>query len=351
MRGTRPTIRDVAKQAGVSPSVASRVLAGLDSYAGAQTREAIRRAADELRYRPNAVAQQLRAGKTPVVGVLFHRLVAYRLAAPVLAGLEAVLRPAGYGLLVSSTDGPQDEIDAMRLYESQQCAGMVVLSNLWRSPSDHLARAVKQGLPLVAINRWLDDDEPNAQPKAGPVPRVLWDNAGGAAALTSLLAGMGHRHLAFVNLAATAGVESLDLRMNYRQRWRAVRCAAADAGCPDVRHYTVHDVRDGTWRRDGVTAFVGATDDGSAAADVVHALAAQSLAVPRDASVASFADAELAENLTPRLTTAAIPFEESGRVAGGMVLRLIQGEAVEPLSVLPCPIVERESCAPPAAPE
>jgi DNA-binding LacI/PurR family transcriptional regulator len=350
MGASRPTIRDVARRAGVSPSVASRVLAGLDSYAGPRTREAIRHAASELAYQPNAVARHLRAGRTPVVGVLFHRLVAYRMAAPVLAGLEEVLRPAGYGLLVSSTDGPDDEVAAIRLHESQQCAGVVVLSNFWRSPSAHLAQTVARGVPLVAINRWLDEDQPDAAPRAGPVPRVLWDNAAGAGTLTSVLLGLGHRRVAFVRVIPGPGTEPIDLRMNYHQRWQAVRRTAAAAGCPAPRYYTVQEVRDGTWRRDGVTAFIGATDDGSAAADVVHALAQQTLAVPHDASVASFADIELAENLTPRLTTAAIPFEESGRVAARQLLRLVAGEGVGGLVVLPCPVVERESCAPPPAP-
>jgi DNA-binding LacI/PurR family transcriptional regulator len=200
----------------------------------------------------------------------------------------------------------------------------------------------------VAINRWLDEDRPEGPPQAGPVPRLLWDNTGDAAALTSLLLVLGHRRLGVVNPTPSPGAEEIAVRMNYHQRHRAVDRAAAAAGCPAVKNYTMCQVADGSWRRDGVTAFFGPTDDASVAADIVQALARQSLAVPRDASVVSFADVDLAEYVTPRLTTATIPFEESGRVAGELGLRFIRGEAVEPLTVLPCPVVERESCARPA---
>jgi DNA-binding LacI/PurR family transcriptional regulator len=71
----RITIKDVAKQAGVSPGAVSRVLHGRDSTIriSVTTAETIRRVARELDYRPNAVAQSLRSGKTQLIALASQR--------------------------------------------------------------------------------------------------------------------------------------------------------------------------------------------------------------------------------------------------------------------------------------
>jgi LacI family transcriptional regulator len=325
----------------------------VEGYAAPQTQEVIRRVAAELGYRPNALAQQLRAGRSTVVGVLFHRLASYHAFTPALRGVEDVLRPAGYSLLVSSTDGPEDEAAALQLYRAHQVAGVVVISSLRPWSSAHLTEAARRGLPLVAINRWLDEDgvPPGAdeeddvdggalQAVAGPLPRVLWDNAGGMRALATSLIERGHRRLGLVSelpLAEWAPV------IGYRQRWAGLRRAAAAHGCPAPRRYELGGLD--AARKDGVTALLALTDD--VAAEALHALVAGGLAVPRDMSLTGFTDTNVAARLTPRLTTVRLPFHESGDVAARLLLAAIQGEAVPALTTLPCPVVERESSSPP----
>jgi DNA-binding LacI/PurR family transcriptional regulator len=334
-------VRDVARRAGVSPSLVSRVLRGQERYAAPDTRSAIRRAAAELSYRPNVLAQHLRTGRTAVVGVLFHRLVDYRVYVPILTGIEEGLRLAGYSMLVAGGDTPDQEAEALRLFRSQQVAGVVLISSLRKMPSRHLATAARDGLPLVAINRWLEEDGDTLAPAGGPVPRVLWDNAGGARVLASRLIAMGHTRLAAVT---DQTIDDAMPSVGYRQRWTALRETAAAAGRPAPLALRVPDVAAGAWRGAGITAFLGLTD--RTAADTLHALAGLGLAVPRDASVTGFTDTELAAHLTPRLTTAQLPFEESGRAAVRTLLRLLQGDAVEAVTVLPRPVMERESWAP-----
>jgi DNA-binding LacI/PurR family transcriptional regulator len=341
----RPTILDVARRAGVSPSLVSRVLRGHSGYASPQNVAAVRRAAAELAYSPDPVARQLRSGRSPFVGVLFYRLADYRNYAPVLTGIEDVLRPVGYGQVVASTQGLDDELEAIERFRDQRVAGVILISSLVRQRSDHLAPLARGGLPLVAINRWTEADGDGLTPTPGPLPRVFWDNAGGARALAEHLLRLGHRRLAFVTHRPHPPFPD---RIGYHQRLAGVRAAASAAGLPEPVHYEVDALPALAWRARGVTAFLGATDDCAAAA--LHTLTRLGVAVPRDASLTGYTDTEVAAGLTPRLTTARLPFEESGRLAAHLLLSLLGGDAVPPVTTVPCPLVERESCAPPAAP-
>ena len=340
VRSPHPTARDVARLAGVSQSLVSRVLRGQTNYAAPATVRAIQRAAESLNYNPNSLAQHLRLGGSTTVGVLFHRLVAYRSFAPVLAGLEEALRAAGYNLLVTSTNGPDDEAAGLRLHRSHQVAGIVVFSNLWRTPATHLVEASARGMPLVAVNRWLEEDGSGLTAVPGSIPRVLWDNATGARTIAEHLLALGHRRLAFVNNESYLRMPD---HVNYVQRCEAF-CAAVHAGGGQAYRYELADMAAGAWRHDGVTALLASTDD--TAAGIVHDLTQEQVGVPRDISVAGFANTDVSRLMTPRLTTAALPYEESGRLAADLVLRLIRGEAVDALTVLPCPVFERESTGP-----
>ena len=335
--GESASIRDVARRAGVSTSLVSRVLRGQEGYGSPVTQEAIKRAAAELGYRPNVLAQQLRAGRTTVIGVLFHHLAAFRAFTPTLTGIEEVLRPAGYSLLVASTDGPESEEEGLRLCRAQQTAGVIVLSTLTRFPSAHFSRS--GSMPLVAINRWLEEDGDSLTLQSSPIPRVVWDNAGGASMLVEHLVALGHRRLALVSDTPPTAWSH---RIGYRQRWEGMRTTAAQSGCPEPALYTVSDVIDGRWRRDGITAFLGITDD--VAADVIHALAQQGIVVPRDVSVTGFTNTD-APRITPRLTTSSVPFVESGRAAAQILLQALRGDSVPSLTVVPCSLIERESTA------
>ncbi|MGH2370054.1 MAG: LacI family DNA-binding transcriptional regulator, partial [Chloroflexota bacterium] len=327
--GRRPTVQDVARRAGVSPSLVSRVLRGQMGFASTETRRAIERAAQELAYQPNTLARHLRTGQTAVVGVLFYRLVSYHVYLPVVSGIEEVLRLTGYTMLLSSADSPDGEAAALRLFRSHQVAGVVLVSNLYRMPSAHLSAAAQDGLPLVAINRWLDEDGDRLTGASGPVPRVLWDYAGGARALASRLLALGHRRLAIVSDQPFPACAD---RVSHQQRWHAIRETARAAGAPPPAEYLLDDVAGDRWREDGITAFLAIND--RTAANVLHALAAQGVALPQDVSLTGFTDTEVASHLTPRLTTARLPFEESGRIAARLLLDLVRGDAVAPVTLV-----------------
>lgn len=177
------TIKDIARQAGVSISTVSRVLNDSAPVA-AHKRAAVLRAIELLDYRPNAMAQALASGASQTIGVLTQNI-----SSPFY---DAILRGILYGLTTSRysplfADGywqVEREKQAIRTLIERQIDGLLVLGGAL--PRDYLLSLVAE-VPLVVIGRALDG-----------VPCILLDDYNGAYLATRHLLGMGHRRIAHI---------------------------------------------------------------------------------------------------------------------------------------------------------
>ena len=142
-------IRDVAQRAGVAISTVSKVFSGKGEVMPA-LRMRVLTAAAELGYQPNSVAQSLRRGATDLIGFVASDL-SDPFSAEIVAGAEFVLRPAGYALLVmSSNHDPEIEAANVRYLNSRRVDAVLV------SPSREDDRGLLAALgefdgPIVAI--------------------------------------------------------------------------------------------------------------------------------------------------------------------------------------------------------
>ena len=128
-RGRGPTIRDVARHAGVSVATVSRVLN--DSPLVVEpTRERVRAAVDELGYRLNATARNLSIGRAAAIGVVVPFLTTPSVIERVRGVVERLGRAtAGYDLLLFDVEAPKQRADAMRnLARRDRVAGLLVIS-------------------------------------------------------------------------------------------------------------------------------------------------------------------------------------------------------------------------------
>jgi len=334
-RRSRVTIGDVARHVGVSPTTVSHVLSGKRLVAAA-TKQRIMQAIEELGYRPNSAARQLRTNRSRMVAVIVPDItnpyysVLTRGLADVVGAADA---GHDYGTYVCNTDGSLER-ERRYLHDvlDRGVDGIVVASvNLAAEPD--LARR-RLGTPVVCIGGEYDDRDADM---------VTADDRAGAEAATAHLLSRGAKRVAMIRGAPDAGVG----------RDRGYVAALTAAGHPVREEWIVR----GHWTRAGgqeamrtlmsrrprPDAVFCANDlMAIGAIDVAHELG---LRVPDDVAVVGFDDVDAATIVRPPLTTVRNPAYETGEEAGRLLLDRMRGVYTGSgrTVVLPCPLVVRES--------
>lgn len=334
------TLSDVAKAAGVSVSVVSRVLNDDPSLrAREETKQFVRAAAERLQYTPNHAARSLRLSRTHTVGLLVPD-ISNPVAAEIIRGVEEGSAALGLQLLLGRVEWlGSDGGLANRLVRQGRVDGYLI------QPADESKAEVGEellasGISVVSINARF----------TGPGSVVLDDESAGRLAAEHLLS-LGHEDIAVVG----GGQHS----WTSRRRERGVRAAMTVAGLTPRRGWTL---RAGYFPEDGRRAVHDLLSRGRRPTALVVAnvnagfgalLAARELglAVPDQLSVVAVHDSAYAHLVSPALTTVRMPLAQLGRSGVEMLAAQMAGAAREDTTVTePAPeLVERGSTAPPAA--
>lgn len=325
------TMRDVAREAGVSVSTVSHVVNNTDARIGQDARERVLRAIDELGYRPNAMAKNLVKGSSRFIGLVADAIASTPFAGRIIHGAQEEAWQHGHVLLVANTEGnTAAEASAISMMLEHKVRG--ILYSTWY----HREVEVPAGLAApdtVLVNCF------SAQ---ADVRAVVPDESGGGHDATRMLLDQGHRHVAFLNTLAPSPAREGRL-LGYRR-------ALAEAGIaydPGL----VFEVRP---EQEGGFAAVPALLRSPATAVFCHndrvamglydGLRDRGLRVPDDLSVVGFDNQEvIAAHMRPPLSTVALPHEELGRRGVRVLLGLEAAEA-GPIAVN-CPPVHRRSIA------
>jgi DNA-binding LacI/PurR family transcriptional regulator len=321
---------DVARAAGVSQSTVSLVLSGKGrGRISARTEEAVRRAAQELGYRPNAAARALRTGAARSVGFVVQD-VTHPFFGKTMRGAQEAAWTAGYA--VALVDVPLDRplarpLEALRagpvdgfLYFSVEPPA--------RRPGDE---------QVVVIE---------ASPEGFPWVRL--DTEGGTDAALAHLRELGHTRIGH-----------LGSRVQYPTfaiRTRCWRAALEAAGVEPVRELSAGSDFDFDDAARAAGALLDAADPPTAiicdddilAGGAYLAARERAVRIPEDLSVAGFDDLDFARVLSPPLTTVSADAERLGAVAFETLVAAIAGEEPEAGRVLPVELVVRGSTGPPA---
>ena len=125
------TIKDVARLAGVGLGTASRVVSGKGSVAPA-TAKRVRRAIEQLNFRPSHAARSLLSGSTQMIGV-YIPILKGTFYTPILQTIDAELRAGGRHMVVAFGHGSADErrqaIEGVQFLINRDCDGLIVMSN------------------------------------------------------------------------------------------------------------------------------------------------------------------------------------------------------------------------------
>ena len=331
----RPTIRDVARAAGVGVGTVSRVLAG-GAGVGRATAARVRTAVERLGYEPSPVARALSRRRTQTIDVLVPPLTDYAFA-EVLRGVETVLAETDYSLVIRTVERESDRERVFR----QCCAagrtdGALIISLV---PTAELAsRLSRAGFPVVLVDTEYDG-----------LSSVGVDHADGAALAVRHCIALGHRRIALIDYHGDPFTPAVPTA-----RQRGYRAAMAEAGLPVAaasERLTTYSPEAGAAALDQLlaapeppTAIVAGSD--LHAVGALDAAGRRGLRVPDDLSIVGYGDIRLAQYLG--LTTVSVPMRALGRRAVELLFASLgePGRAPETIR-LAAGLVVRETCGPP----
>src|SRR5687768_6812119 len=202
-RGNGPvTLRDVAADAGVHPATASRALnPGTRGLVNEETARRVLESAERLGYRPNPIARGLKTNRSYTIGVVVPDL-RNPLFPPIARGVEERLEPSGYTSVLANTDNAHErEKLSFEALRARQVDGIITGTARRRHPL--LRELADTGVPLVQVNRRMDDDD---------VPSVVADDIAGVRLAVDHLVELGHTQIAHVagSLEVSTGQQRLD---------------------------------------------------------------------------------------------------------------------------------------------
>jgi LacI family transcriptional regulator len=331
----RPTVRDVAKAAGVAPTTVSRVVNNR-GYVSDETRQRVQAAIEHLGYIPNSVSRSLRLQRTNVVALIVSDIT-NPFWTTITRGVEDAMQESGLSLILGNTDEQPGKLDNyLNIMMRQQVDGVLVAPT--HDNTQAIQRVKDGGTPIVLIDRF-------AQGVAADV--VLSDSVRGGYLLTEHLIRLGHRRI--VMLSGPYGASTS------QQRREGYRQALAAYGIPLNSDYILlgdHNREHGfattlhifqTFQETPTALFAM---NSQIAAGVIAALSSLGLRVPEDVSVVAFDDLPYGIQPDPFLTVIDQKPYELGYQAASLLLDFIKGRQ-QPKNeqiILPVELIIRKSC-------
>lgn len=340
------SVRDVAREAGVSPATVSYILNDTPGLSFTpETRQRVLAAAEKLHYVANQAAKTLGSGRaegivqSKLIGVVIpqtenkrkesHIMFGNPFYGTFLSAVELEARRAGYQLILSGTNPGQSYID---IAKSRTLDGVIILGAY---PSDDEAEYKKYKIPAVLVDCYGSGDS--------FFYSVRTDDRLGGYLATKYLIEQGHHRIAIVTGELKAhGVNS--------ERYQGYLDALSEAGLTPAHD----DVFEGLvgydhglevaeelarTRRD-ITALFASAD--ITAIGLINGLHAAGLRVPEDVSVIGFDDVEYAKMCYPGLTTMRQNIMEKGRQAVRLMIEAVQDHSLpREERIIPMELIER----------
>jgi len=333
-----PTIKDVAKRAGVAQSTVSLVINNKDHVSPAMRRKVLK-VVKELNYHPRGFARVLATRKTGNIGFILsdrHFYQAEPFYTRIFLGTEFEARKHYYYVLLTTVGeefNPHGFIP--RLLIEKNVDGVILTGKV----SDSLIFYTRDsGIPVVLIDYF---------PKDSKFPSVLIDNSQGAYEAVAHLIRLGHHRIGFIG-------GSID-HPSISDRLKGYEMALEEFGCPRNSSLVAKDQPDSS-AEDGYKATrrllglssppsaIFATND-TMAMGTIKAAREAGLEVPDGLAVVGFDDIEVASHTHPPLTTMRVPKEEMGALAVRKMVEIIEsGDELIAKTLIAAKLIVRGSC-------
>jgi DNA-binding LacI/PurR family transcriptional regulator len=286
------TIKDIAKELGISPSTVSKALKGHPDISR-ETKKAVKELVERWHYKPDPIALSLKSGLTKTIGVIVPEIVHYFFST-VISGIEDLAYDSGYHVMFcQSNESYEREVKAVETLLSSRVDGILVSLCKVTEKFDHFRDIIKAGIPLVFFDRVCDEIETD---------RVIVDDETGAYEATRYLIETGCR-----NIVHLSGPQNLLIGKNrkggfvkaleeYNFPWsekNIVKCDTAEEAA-----LVVPELLKKTNPPDGIFAVNDLT-----AAEAMRVVKQNGFKVPDDISIIGFTSGMISDLTDPPLTS------------------------------------------------
>lgn len=313
MSKSRITIKDIARELRISPSTVSRALANKWDV-NPETRKAVLELAEKMNYQPNPISLSLKTQQSMFVGVIIPEFIT-SFFPEVIIGMESVLGPKGYQVLISQSNESSDtELSNIKALENKMVAGFIVSLSVETQNVDYFNRFVNSEFPIVFFNRTAPELR---------APSVLIDDYKWAFRAVEHLLERGCRRIVHLS-----GPENLQISLHRRQGYEDAlhkygitvdKSLIIPCGVMMESGVTAaYRILDMTERPDAIFAFNDPTAIGA-----MKTLQKHEIRIPEDVAVVGFTESKMAVIVEPNLTSVEQPTFEMGRAAAELLLEQI----------------------------
>jgi LacI family transcriptional regulator len=318
------TIYDVAKALNISPSTVSRGLKD-NPHLRKETIRKIKTAANEMGYRQNKFASNLRQKHTNTIGVVVPKLNSYFMAT-VISGMEKITYQHGYGLIITqSQESGKHEISCVTTLFNSRVDGLLVSLAFDTKNLEHFDILLKKNIPIVFFDRVSECNN---------CISVIIDNYKAGYEATSHMIEQGCRRILHIggNL----------LRNVYADRFKGYRQALLDNKIEldqglifigDMSRQAGIDIAGKILNMKNRPDGIFASNDTSAVAAIVE-LEKAGVNIPHDIAVVGFNNEPISQVVQPNLTTIDYPAREIGEVAALSIINKLRNSQSHNLNTI-----------------
>lgn len=302
------TIKDIARELGISPSTVSKALKGHPDIS-AETKKAVRELVEKWNYKPDPIALSLQGGLTKTIGVIVPEIVHYFFST-VISGIEDIAYDSGYHVMFcQSNESYEREVKAVSTLLSSRVDGILVSLCKMTGSFEHFQRIRDAGLPLVFFDRICDEIETD---------RVIVDDEAGAFEATQYLINTGCK-----NIVHLSGPGNLLIGQNRKNGFvkalkennfqvreeDIIKCDTASEA-----RIIVPEILKRPLKPDGIFAVNDLT-----AAEAMRMVKLNGLQVPDDISIIGFTSGMISDLTDPPLTSV----EQHGYIVGKEAVNIL----------------------------
>ena len=328
------SIKDVAREAGVSIATVSRVLNDID-VVNEDTKKKVLDAIKKLGYRPNIVARSLKTQRTKTIGILVPD-ISSGFYPEIVRGAEDVANIYDYNVILCNSDFDYDkEKDYLRVLKEKMVDGVIYMSSSLQEESLDIINELDLKTVLV-----------ETKDREGRLPSVTIDNVRASYEATKYMLDKGIKNIAFVGATKNTTNAWGDRFLGYE---KALKEAGINVD-EDLVFLKNLKVKTGSEAAEKFLKLGKKVDGVICASDeiamgVINGLRENGINTPQDVSVIGFNNNAVASYFYPRLSTINQPSYDMGSVAMRVLIKILNNKSLEEDQyVLDYKLIQRESC-------